>query len=393
MISGQSVQERLLGHRARRLLDRLRSATALPGCSERVVQTVTTFLLIGVVGVLDYVTGPDFSFAIFYLLPVAFGAWSLGKQTGILACLAGAMTWLGVDLMSDASHSHWSVPYWNALVRLGFFLIVVSLLSALKRLTVTMEENVRHKTALLTAEIREREAVQRQLIESKEAEQRRLARELHDGLCQFLTGTAFKAKSLQASLAGEGNRNGADAGDLVSLLNEAVAQVNRMAKGFDPLELESGNLTSALEQLAGQSERLFGVACVLQSDGPPVRLDSDALLHLYRIAQESINNAIRHGRAGQISLSVRSADEGVSLTIEDDGIGFAPEQRLTWGMGLRTMQYRANAIGGRLDIRSCSGQGSRVSCEVPGQHSISANGKRSAAVSSNPADQACDLRV
>ena len=372
----QSVEERTADHRIARLLDRVRISAGLRGRSERAVLGLATFLLIGVVGVLDYVTGSSFSFSIFYLLPIALGAWCLGKQTGLLACLAGAMTWLAVDLMSNVTPAHWSVPCWNALVRLAFFLIVVSLLTALRRLTATMEETVRQKTALLSAEIREREEVQRQLIESKEAEQRGLARELHDGLCQFLTGTAFKAKSLQAMLAREGNRNAPDAGELVGLLNEAVAQLNRLAKGLDPLELESGNLTLALEQLSDQAGRLFGVSCLVESRGPLGPINRAALLHLYRIAQESITNAIRHGRARQITLSIRALHEGVVLAIQDDGVGFAPERPSTGGMGLRTMQYRANTIGGNLQIFSRRREGTLIRCVVPIETPTSANDKR-----------------
>ena len=387
--AGWSLLGRMTGRAMVRLLERFRIRTRRAAGSTPAAGELATFLLVAALGFLDYVTGPEFAFSIFYLLPIAFGAWCISQRAGILACIAGALTWLLVDTFSGTPYSHWTAPYWNALVRLGFFLIVVLLLSALKRATATMEETVRQKTALLTAEIREREQVQRQLIDSKEAEQRRLARELHDGLCQFLTGTALKAKSLQAALVSQDNRYSIDAAELVSLLNEGVAQANRLAKGFDPLELESGNLTSALEQLSGQSGRLFGVRCVFKPRGPLGRLSRAAMLHLYRIAQEAIHNAIRHGRAHQITLSVRPCGESVSLTIDDDGLGFAPDQQPPAdGMGLRTMQYRANIVGGTLEILSCPGQGTRVHCIVPRKDASSANGERSSRLLATTATKA-----
>src|SRR5712692_7902624 len=118
--------------------------------------TALGFLLIVVVGLLDYVTGPHISFAIFYLLPISLVTWRVGRKMGIALAIAGAVLWLLADIMSGDTYPNVIIPYWNALVRLGFFLIVVFLLSALRTYNERLEATVGKRTAALKAEVVER---------------------------------------------------------------------------------------------------------------------------------------------------------------------------------------------------------------------------------------------
>src|SRR5206468_10779698 len=124
-------------------------------------------------------------------------------------------------------------------------------------------------------------------------------------------------------------------------------------------------LCSALQRLASETESLFKVRCSLKSDGCLPRVDKLVSLHLYRIAQEAIHNAIKHGLAQHLELELTLQPGQLRLTIRDDGQGFVLEEKSGAGMGLRIILYRAQSIGGAAQVRSQPNQGTQVQCTVP----------------------------
>jgi two-component system sensor histidine kinase UhpB len=142
----------------------------------------------------------------------------------------------------------------------------------------------------------------------------------------------------------------------------AKTQVKSLSKGLSPM-LGKGeySLMTAMVDLASNSERLFGIPCVINCKGPVPIYNDDALIHLYRIAQEAITNAARHARPRQIEISFKREHDNIALTIKDDGTGFAQPAHLD-GIGLEIMRFRARRINASLDIRPDNNKGTLVTC-------------------------------
>lgn len=213
-------------------------------------------------------------------------------------------------------------------------------------------------------DLSERRRLEHLLLTASDAEQQRIGADLHDGLGQQLTGLACIAVALRDRLRTKLPAE-ADNADLISrLANEASEQSLALARGLSPVHLESHGLASALEDLSFQSQRLHHIECRFSLRGPPPKIDHLAAIHLYRIAQEAIHNAVRHGGAQRIHIGLVSRGPRHRLLVLDDGQGFdsLADQRGE-GRGLCLMGYRANMLGGTLAIFSSLGLGARIVCE------------------------------
>ena len=220
----------------------------------------------------------------------------------------------------------------------------------------------RHFTGIVR-DITERKRMEAEILHIAEREQRRIGQDLHDGLGQLLTGAAMVSKAIAQRLKKKSKLLAADAEHLTSLLNEAIAQTRQLARGLQPLD-QADEFPTALQELGFQTESLLGISCRIRADALPASCSLLAATHLYRIAQEAMNNAVRHGAAKNIEISSKTLGAAVRLTIRDDGGGFAETRGR--GLGLRIMDYRARVIGGHLDIRSSPGAGTTVVCSVGG---------------------------
>ena len=230
----------------------------------------------------------------------------------------------------------------------------------------------------LVRDISERRRLEREVLRSAEEERRRIGQDLHDGLGQQLTGIGLIARGLARQLDAEGSPAASEAHEIAQFIKEADEFARTLARGLVPVDLEANGLAAALERLCANAERLFGIACSVEVrdayDGArPVPHPT----HLFRIAQEAISNAVRHGRAGHVAVALAVGSEQVRLRITDDGVGFPAEIRAggtvgapvrpddNRGMGVRIMHYRAQIAGGALDIRPGVDGGTVVSCTVP----------------------------
>lgn len=242
----------------------------------------------------------------------------------------------------------------------------------------------------LVRDISERRALEHEVLRVAEEERRSLGQDLHDGLGQMLTGTGLIARGLARQLANDGSLRAADADELVELLAEADAYARSLARGLVPVEMEAHGLAHALGRLADQATRLFGIACHIEADPAAPVPDATAASHLFRIAQEAVSNAVRHGRARSVVIHLDAADGALRLAIADDGVGFGrasgrsdpagqdvppevpapvragPERRGDdRGMGVRIMHYRARVVGGTLVIGPGADGGTVVTCTLP----------------------------
>lgn len=216
-------------------------------------------------------------------------------------------------------------------------------------------------------DVTEEMELRREVVAISARERQRLGQDLHDDLGQHLAGLALLAASLGRRLEKAGLESASEARELERMVGLAVRKTRHLARGVHPPALEPGGLPGALEELAREVEKLFGLPVSVEVD-PGLGVSTDfSASHLYRIAQEALSNAARHGAATEATVSWALESGARVLTIRDDGAGFGPEEQESRGLGLRIMRYRARLLGGRLDVRSRPGEGTRVRVELPGR--------------------------
>ncbi|MES2466674.1 MAG: PAS domain-containing protein [Verrucomicrobiota bacterium] len=454
---------------------------------------------VGLVGLFDLYTGNEISVSILYELPIAAAVWSVGKWSGLWLSILAAMLWLKLDLQEAKSYSHWVIPYWNASVRLGFFLLSTVLLSHIRFLVRNLESIIRARTDDLRSEVAQRQQAEsiardsaerfRQLAENirdvfwmkdsakdeilyvspsyeavwgesrarlhqcpqswfdsvhpddkarvQEAalsqqipglydeeyrilrpdgslrwihdrafpvrnqsgkiyrivgvaeditrrknlerevarisvqEQQRIAHELHDHIGAYLAGLAFRAQCLAESLSVRKRPEADDAHQLVTFVNTAAHQVRNLSHLLAMDWGPEDSLSDGLSRLGEELEMLFGITCTVKSEPSLAslpRLASDQGRQLYRIAQEAARNAIQHGKARTVGISLRHQGKMLELLIENDGALWEPASEPGRSLGLRIMNYRAGTLGGTLSLQPGQDGKATVRCQVPFQN-------------------------
>jgi two-component system, LuxR family, sensor kinase FixL len=214
-------------------------------------------------------------------------------------------------------------------------------------------------TSAVVRDITERRLLEQQLLAAADELQTRIGRDLHDGLGQLLTGIAFIAHGMAQDLDGE---HGKRAARIVSLINEAIRSTRELARGLSPAAASTErSFRQALQELVRSCGEVFGVPCSLECGEGFDPKSSVVCTQLYFITREAITNAVRHGQASRIDVSLTSSDHTSMLCVRNDGRTIAPETP-TAGFGVRSMQYRARLIGGTLEISPRDGGGTVVAC-------------------------------
>ena len=196
-----------------------------------------------------------------------------------------------------------------------------------------------------------------------EMERRRIGQDLHDGICQQLAGIEFKLQALAENLPAK--IQAAQAAQIAGHVRDAIAQTRSLAHGLSPVVLEAEGLMSALTELAEGTVKLFDVQCKFVNHAPVLIHNHTAATHLYRIAQEAVGNAIKHGKAKNVEIELAEEPQRIVLTVKDNGTGFTPRSGGGKGMGLRIMQYRASLIGARVLLQPQTSGGLAVICFLP----------------------------
>lgn len=317
------------------------------------------------VGIIDYRTGFDLSFSVFYLLGIGLGTWFIGRWYGLLLSVLSVAVWMTGDFAAGVHFSSPFIPIWNSTILLTFYSVVVWLLASLHSLHQGLEDRVRQSTMALTQEMAERERLEKEILEVSEREQRRLGRDLHDGLCQHLTGTALAGQVLCEKLQARSLPEAADAGKIIALVEDGITMARDLARGTYQADMEAEGLMAALEELSANISKWSKTVCVFEH-GPPVSLhNATTAMHLHRIAQEAISNAIRHGKARRIVVELSQRQGRVTLTVEDDGVGLSEGWQKSQGLGTRIMAHRAAMIGADFALDHNPTGGALVKCSLP----------------------------
>jgi PAS domain S-box-containing protein len=215
-------------------------------------------------------------------------------------------------------------------------------------------------------DVSDRKRLEQEVLDIANRERRRFGHELHDGLCQELTGVALMLRSMATHLHRHVLPTHRQIEDLIALVTGAIDSARAMAHGLSPVTLDRGGLVSALSALAHRARESYGINVRLRLKVPRgLTIDEATASHLYRIAQEAINNAAKHGHASAITVALRAHDDKVQLSVSDDGIGLPAGAVHGPGMGLKIMAYRARMISGVIDVAPRPGGGTRVQCVCP----------------------------
>jgi PAS domain S-box-containing protein len=210
-------------------------------------------------------------------------------------------------------------------------------------------------------DITDRKRLEREIVEVSSREQQRIGEDLHDGLGQHLTAITFLTRTLERRLAAKSLEEAKEAAEIGRLVMQALTQTRNLARGLVPAELERNGLIPAIAELASRIERTCKVRCTFEGSESVVIDDLPVKAQVFRIAQEAINNSVKHGKARLIEVTLKLAGDRIELTVTDDGVGIPPDAKMD-GLGMRIMHYRARKIGGSLDVTTPPKGGTRVTC-------------------------------
>lgn len=219
--------------------------------------------------------------------------------------------------------------------------------------------------ARLRAEAADRERLEVEVLEAGERESRRIGAEIHDGVCQDLTGILIRAKRAQKALEAEARPEAGTLAGIVEGLGEAIGDVHGLAKRLSPGRLTGRDLVGALGDLVQRTAEIAEANVGFRSEPFGTSLDGRTTLQLYRIAQEALANAVRHSGASRIEVVLSEHSDAVVLRVDDDGSGLPANAQDGEGLGLHLMQWRAAKVGGTLIAQARPGGGTRVECRMP----------------------------
>lgn len=217
----------------------------------------------------------------------------------------------------------------------------------------------------IVRDISEQRRLEQEILRISEHERQRIGQDLHDGLGQMLTGIGLITKNLSQQLKNQGNELAEDAEEINSLIKEADEQARTLARGLVPVEFDEKGLEAALERLKQNAEKLFDIEFSLEVLGNIDFDDATQAIHLYRIAQEGVSNAVKHGAATKVSVHLASTEKHIRLRVVDNGTGFSKNWDAEGGLGVRIMQFRARLIGGNLEISDVPDKGAIITCTIP----------------------------
>lgn len=227
-----------------------------------------------------------------------------------------------------------------------------------------LEERVKERTVDLEAEMLKRQRLEKEVLQIKENEQRRFSTDLHDGLGQCLTGVLFHALALERDLNANQSPFASNASKIAELVDQAVNQAHDLARGIDPVPLRPDGLVCALRELVSTVCAAHPMRCSFSCDEPVLIGDDDVAMHLYRIAQEAMTNAIKHSKGSEITVRLEQRCTSLILRVSDNGIGLSQAAKVDRGRGLNIIKHRARLIGAVVNLETTPEKGTTVQCTL-----------------------------
>lgn len=207
------------------------------------------------------------------------------------------------------------------------------------------------------------------ILRAQEQERARIARDLHDGTCQMIAGSLCEIRAAEECIVNQSlDKALGKLKTAKGILRSIESENRRIISGLHPPLLSLHGLLPAVKTLAATCQKRHNVHCHVQSSGEPIRFAEDAETVMFRIVQESLSNAVAHSQCSSISIELNYLSNSFVLCVQDDGAGFDPGNMFSltdWGVGLIGMRERAHSVGGKLEIVSQVGRGTKVTVEIP----------------------------
>ena len=305
------------------------------------------------IGYFDYIHG-EFSLMVFYAIPIFMVVWRGNRRLALAVAALCGVLWFLAHVGSHHPRSRLAVV-WASVGRFAYFAFVAVGGTALRR----HREELR---ARLEASQRAR-ALEQEIVRLSEREQMRLGQDLHDGLCQSLAAIDCAAACLKRDLEAETRPEVAAVAGIQNMLQAAIVEARNLARGISPVHADVEDLRAVLEELAGATNQAGALTATFSHSGAGCHPEPQISLHLYRIAQEAVRNAVKHSQGSRVEILLHQEENGLRLMILDDGQGFSGTP--SKGMGLGTMRYRARLIDAHLNIANRPGGGTLVTCTWP----------------------------
>jgi signal transduction histidine kinase len=326
---------------------------------------ILCLLLTAALGVIHYLLGPTVSLSLAYAIPVVIAAWFSGATSGIFFSILTVLVWYLGSYPTGHVVPVMQSPTYGVIIRLAEYAIYTAVFVRLSHLQRNLKDLAEQRALALTQESALRANLEHEMLEISEREQDRIGRDLHDSLCQHLTGTALAGHLLAKSLSKDGLPQAQNARKIVDLIEEGISLARGIARGLHPLESRSDGLMIGLEEFTAATSELLNIQCRFLCQHPVLIQPPATAAHLYRIAQEAMNNAIRHGRATRVDVALEETEAGIRLSVADNGTGMPQPIPQNGGMGLRTMAERARFIGAAFAVHSTPPGGTEVVCVIP----------------------------
>lgn len=308
------------------------------------------------IGWMDQASGWEWSLFIFYAVPIFIAVWWGGRNVGLVLAVVCSVIWWIANQEENPYKTMWGYNI-AMLSRFGYFCIAAFGVAAVRAKQEADAERI--------AALEEMRQLEKDIVSVSEYEQQRIGQDLHDGICQQLAAIGCAARALADDLNAKSLPEAQDAEKIESSLQSTVSETRNLARGIFPVHVDRTGLSMALEELAETTSRMTGVSIKI-ADWSEVHLeDPEAAMHLYRIAQEAVSNALKHSGASEVSITLHPKGDVLELRVEDNGRGIPKNLgKARSGMGLRTMRYRAQALGADLEFESRPGGGTAVVCTL-----------------------------
>ena len=229
------------------------------------------------------------------------------------------------------------------------------------RAVLVRDDGIATGISISMRDITERKRLEQEILDVSGRERQSIGRDLHDGLGQELTGVALMLRGLSTRIQQRCPDVVENVNEIVGHLNQSIETARSLARGLLPVRNETGGLSSALRTLAVRSRDVYGLEVTFSAELCPEFIFTETnASHLYRITQEALTNAARHGRASLVNIALIAREDGFSLSITDNGVGFAPVTPSPSGMGLKIMKYRADMIGAKFEIAANQPHGAMI---------------------------------
>ena len=342
--------------------------------------TFLSLVWVLLIGVIDYITGVEISLSIFYLMPIAYAAWFIGRRVGIVIAIASVVTWGSAELLWDIRYSTPFVPYWNAAFLLSVFIIIVYLISKIKALNAHLEDKIEERTASLSGEIQERKRAEEKILTYQkdlqmliqrlslleEQKRKQLSEELHDNIGQTLALSKIKLISLQQSTTGTAISS--ELGEIRELIEQSIQFTRSLSFELSLPILHKLGFIAAIKWLCEHFEEKYGIMVEFNDHDNLPHLEGEKSILIFKTIQELLINIVKHANTHIAEIAITSFRNNLRIEIKDRGVGFDTaknDYNKNGGLGLFIVKERINYLGGTFEMTSKPKCGTHCTIVIP----------------------------